>query len=89
MYPDAGCLQRNYRFFLAFVFTATTLCCLVFAFSFVRLGYIANHENVSWGTAIRHEPAAIVLIGYTFLAFWCDQDPNSILPHIAVTRVLL
>lgn len=64
-------MQRNYRFFLAFLFVTTALDCLVFAFCWVRLVYITRHNDMpSFGTAIGREPANIVLIGYTFLAFW-------------------
>ena len=63
-------VQRNHRFYLAFLFTVTVHCCLVFAFAVERLGYIANTEHISWAAAIRHEPAAICLMSYTFVAFW-------------------
>lgn len=62
-------LQRNYRFFLCFVMSTTVLDLYVHAWSWARLGYISTHEHVSFGHAIREEPAAMALIGYTFLAF--------------------
>ncbi|KAK9837930.1 hypothetical protein WJX74_007972 [Apatococcus lobatus] len=62
--------ERNHRFYLAFLFFVTVHCCLVFAFAVERLGYIANTEHISWAAAIRHEPAAICIMSYTFVAFW-------------------
>ena len=64
-------LQRNYRYFLSFLFVTTALCCIVFAFCWVRLVYLTHHgSHPNLGGAIKQEPACIALIGYTFLAFW-------------------
>jgi hypothetical protein len=71
----SGCAQRNYRFFLAFVFTTSVLDLWVHAWAWVRLVYICRHAHVDLGTAIVQEPAAIALIGYTFLALGCAGHP--------------
>ena len=71
-------VQRNYRFFLSFLFVTTALDCLVFAFCWVRLAYLTDHgSRPSLAGAIRQEPANIVLISYTFLAFWWASPPVS------------
>ena len=80
-------VQRNYRFFLSFLFVTTTLDCLVFAFCWVRLAYLTDHgSRPSLAGAIRQEPANIVLIGYTFLAFWWASSPVS--PRYLLTATL-
>ncbi len=53
-----------------FIFSATTLCCWVFALSLVNLILAADDRNGDWSDAIGAYPAAIVLMAYTFLAFW-------------------
>lgn len=65
--------QRNYRFFLLFVFTTTALDVLVFVFAWLRLIWIVQHDpdKPSLGDAIVREPAAMFLVAFTFLAFWC------------------
>ena len=63
-------LQRNHRFYLAFLFSVTVHCCLVFATAVERLAFISDTENLSWAAAIRHEPAVICIMSYTFVAFW-------------------
>ena len=62
--------QRNYRFFLAFVFSTTLLCCWVFALCLVALVHAADTTSGSWGDAVSDHPTAVVLMVYTFLAFW-------------------
>lgn len=78
-------VQRNYRFFLTFLFVTTALDCLVFAFCWARLAYITQHyDKPNLGVAISREPANIVLIAYTFLAFWHALKPPLkplLLPH--------
>ncbi|KAK9792476.1 hypothetical protein WJX73_002427 [Symbiochloris irregularis] len=71
--------ERNYRFFFAFLVVTTALDLLVHAFCWVRLATITHQPNTpsvngqvtypNFGKAIQREPAAIVLIAYTFLAF--------------------
>ncbi|KAK9823357.1 hypothetical protein WJX72_002144 [[Myrmecia] bisecta] len=62
--------ERNYRFFLVFVYSTTSLCFLVFAFCLVRLIWIADHEGGGAVHAIKREPAALALMIYIFLSFW-------------------
>ena len=64
------CLQRNYRYFLLFVFSGTALCLLVCATSLSRLVEISGDNDDEFDTALRREPIAIVLIIYTFGAVW-------------------
>lgn len=63
-------LQRNYRFFLAFIFSCTLLCCTIFATCLAELLLISKWRYHNFGTAIRKEPANIVLIVYSVLACW-------------------
>ena len=79
------CLQRNYRFFMAFLLVTTGLDLMVHAFCWVRLVTITNRADVgpggtltypSFGQAIQREPAAMALIAYTFFAFgWVEGLP--------------
>jgi hypothetical protein len=62
-------VQRNYRYFLAFLFTTTALDLLVLAFSIWRLVYLGRDRGV--GGAFAGEPAAVALAIFTFAAFWC------------------
>ena len=73
------CAQRNYRFFLLFVFTTTALDVLVFVFAWLRLIWIVQHDpgQPSLGDAIVREPAAMFLVAFTFLAFWCAHALDS------------
>ena len=65
-----ACVQRNYRFFMAFLIVTTVLDALVHAFCWVRLVYITQHDDQpGFGEAIKREPAAIALIAYSFFAF--------------------
>lgn len=64
--------KRNYRFFLLFIFTASTLCLYVCSTSVLTLKL--EYDNVSGeerniGEAIRDAPAALVLALYTALFF--------------------
>ena len=54
--------------------STTALTVLVHVLCWVRLVWLASHApppDNQLATAIAREPAAIVLIVYTFLAFWC------------------
>ncbi|KAK9819184.1 hypothetical protein WJX81_007202 [Elliptochloris bilobata] len=64
--------ERNYRFFLLFIFTTTALDVLVFVFAWLRLVWRVQHDADSplLGDAIQREPAAMFLVCFTFLAFW-------------------
>ncbi|KAL0020011.1 hypothetical protein WJX77_003088 [Trebouxia sp. C0004] len=59
---------RNYRFFLAFIFSCTLLCCTILATCLAELLLISKWRYHNFGTAIRKEPANIVLIIYSVLA---------------------
>jgi hypothetical protein len=62
--------KRNYRTFFLFVFSTALLCCLVVATSVVQLWHVATEEDISWGAAIGHYPASLVLILYCFGMAW-------------------
>ena len=72
--------QRNYRFFLLFVLTTTALDVLVFVFAWLRLIWIMQHDpgQPSLGDAIAREPAAMFLVAFTFLAFWCGPGLGTL-----------
>ena len=76
--------QRNYRFFLSFVFLATLLCAWVFALSLVQLFKYRNDAHVSFGRAIGKHPASLVTMIYTFLAFWCGTGCNCVILGVVV-----
>lgn len=65
--------QRNYRFFLAFVFTTSVLDGWVHGWCWARLAWICHHDpsHPSLAGAIAQEPAAIALVAYTLLALAC------------------
>lgn len=66
-------LQRNYRWFLCFVFSTTLLCVWVFALSLVQLLKYMDDSGRGFGHAISEYPASLVCMVYTFLAFWCAR----------------
>eukprot|EP01018_Ginkgo_biloba_P017836 Gb_02133 [translate_table: standard] len=62
--------QCNYRYFFMFVFSTTLLCIYVFAFCWVLIKKLMKeHETKLWQAMLRTTPS-IVLIVYTFIAFW-------------------
>ncbi|GMH06872.1 hypothetical protein Nepgr_008712 [Nepenthes gracilis] len=61
---------RNYRFFFMFVLSTTLLCIFVFGFCWVYIKRISDAENTTIWKAMIKTPASIVLIIYTFIAFW-------------------
>jgi hypothetical protein len=63
-------MQRNYRFFFMFVFSATLLCIYVFAFCWVYIRRIMKAEETTIWKAMIKSPASIVLIIYTFICMW-------------------
>ena len=63
-------LQRNYRFFLAFIFSCTLLCMTIFGTCLAQLLLINNSTYHSFGNAIRAQPANLALMIYAFLACW-------------------
>ena len=63
-------VQRNYRFFFMFICCATLLCLYVHGFCWVYIKRIMNSEHTSIWKAMIKTPASIVLIAYTFIAFW-------------------
>jgi palmitoyltransferase ZDHHC9/14/18 len=63
-------LQRNYRWFLCFVFSTTLLCVWVFTLSLVQLLKYMDNSGRDFGHAIRKYPASLVCMIYSFLAFW-------------------
>ncbi|XP_047316891.1 probable protein S-acyltransferase 7 [Impatiens glandulifera] len=62
--------QRNYRFYFMFVLSTTLLCVYVFAFCWVYITRIMNSKHITVWKAMAKTPASIVLIIFTFLAFW-------------------
>ena len=69
-----GCalLQRNYRFFLSFVFVTTVYDLYIHAWCWVWLAHLSRSRGISFGDAIGfsyHGPCAMALICYTVLAF--------------------
>jgi DHHC palmitoyltransferase len=85
-------LQRNYRWFLCFVFSTTLLCVWVFTLSLVQLLKYTDNSGRDFGHAIRKYPASLVCMIYSFLAFWCGPEapPTHICSaHTRMARVLL
>lgn len=69
-------MQRNYPWFLSFVYITTALCVWVFALSLVHLlRYSDTPDNSGRGFhgALSKYPASLVCMIYTFLAFWCAR----------------
>lgn len=63
-------MQRNYRFFFMFVFSATLLCLYVHGFCWVYIKRIMNSEQTTLWKAMAKTPASIVLVVYTFISVW-------------------
>ncbi|CAL5220885.1 g2975 [Coccomyxa viridis] len=64
--------ERNYRFFLSFVFVTTAYDLYIHAWCWVWLAHLSRHLGISFGDAIGHSydgPVALALICYTVLAF--------------------
>lgn len=59
---------RNYRFFLAFIFSCTLLCATIFASCLAQLILIDHHQYGSFRKALSKEPYNLVLMIYAFLA---------------------
>ena len=76
-------LQRNYRWFLCFVFSTTLLCVWVFTLSLVQLLKYTDQSGRDFGHAIRKYPASLVCIIYSFLAFWCVLQQASSCSHMS------
>lgn len=62
--------RRNYRTFLFFILSASTLCCWVLATCIAQLWKAAGERNGDWGASIGAYPASLVLIIYVFIAVW-------------------
>eukprot|EP01018_Ginkgo_biloba_P025666 Gb_16110 [translate_table: standard] len=61
--------QRNYRFFFMFVSSSTLLCIYVFAMSALYIKFLMDDDRTIW-EAMRHSPASVILMVYTFIAVW-------------------
>uniref|UniRef100_A0A0C9S993 S-acyltransferase n=1 Tax=Wollemia nobilis TaxID=56998 RepID=A0A0C9S993_9CONI len=61
--------QRNYRYFFMFVSSSTLLCIYVFAMSALYIKFLMDDHRNIWH-ALRHSPASIALMLYTFIAVW-------------------
>ena len=73
-FPDSCSvlLQRNYRFFLSFVFVTTAYDLYIHAWCWVWLAHLSSSLGISLGDAIQHSydgPIAMALICYTVFAF--------------------
>lgn len=62
--------RRNYRFFLAFVYTTAFLDLWVFGWSLANLITNTQRNNWSFGDAIADQPASLAIMIYAFLAIW-------------------
>lgn len=61
---------RNYPFFFLFISLSTLLCIYVFTFSWLNLvEEKKNHGNSLWNS-MKRQILSLVLILYTFIAFW-------------------
>lgn len=74
-------VQRNYRFFLLFVFTTAALDLYVDGWCWGHLAKLASHNEDGWWGAIHQGisgPAALALIIYTLLALgWVHAWPQQ------------
>ena len=64
--------QRNYRFFLSFVFVTSAYDLYIHAWCWVWLAHLSSSLGISFADAISHSydgPIAMALICYTVLAF--------------------
>lgn len=63
--------RRNYRFFFAYVATATLLAILLLAFSLAHIGLRAQHQNISFAASLSgrtQERVAFAMFLYALLA---------------------
>ncbi|KAH9295513.1 hypothetical protein KI387_039101, partial [Taxus chinensis] len=60
--------QRNYRFFLMFIFSSTLLCAYIFVFCLVDIIEYKHAHNIV--AAMSGRIASVVLTLYTFIVFW-------------------
>ena len=63
-------LQRNYRFYYMFVFSATLLCLYIHGFCWVYIRRIMDSEEISIWRAMIKTPASVALIIYSFICVW-------------------
>eukprot|EP00252_Welwitschia_mirabilis_P010289 TRINITY_DN23488_c0_g1_i1.p1 TRINITY_DN23488_c0_g1~~TRINITY_DN23488_c0_g1_i1.p1 ORF type:complete len:442 (-),score=68.61 TRINITY_DN23488_c0_g1_i1:562-1887(-) len=61
---------RNYRFFFMFVSSCTLLCIYVFGISALYIKFVMDDNECTLWQAMKHSPASIVLMIYTFVAVW-------------------
>ena len=69
-------LQRNYRYFFAFVTSTTLLCVFVFSMTAVYVkvlmdnAYTPNGQGRTVWQALAAAPMSVVLMAYTFVMVW-------------------
>ena len=74
--PSSPSLQRNYRYFFAFVTSTTLLCTFVFSMSVVYVkvlmdnAYTPNGQGRTVWQALAAAPMSVVLMAYTFVMVW-------------------
>ncbi|CAK9144252.1 unnamed protein product [Ilex paraguariensis] len=76
------CLQRNYRLFIFFISSTTTLCIYVFTFSLLD---ILQQQGSVWNIMSRNV-VSVILVVYSFIAVWFVGGLSALHAYLICTN---